>query len=66
MPELNFIISQNDMSRLFALKDLEGRHNLNGNEYAAELLQRELRRLFPPVPQYNVDGELTNADAYEG
>lgn len=66
MPELTFDISMEDMDRLFAIKDIEGKHNLTGNQFAAEVLVQELRRRFPAAPAYDLDGELTNGDKYAG
>lgn len=66
MTELNFYISGEDMNRLFLIKDIQGKHSLTANDFARELLERELHRLFPPAPQYDEDGQLTNRDAYRG
>ena len=46
MVELNFYISDEDMERLFLIKDIQGKHSLTGNDFARELLERELYRLF--------------------
>lgn len=66
MRELSFYISDEDMDRLFLIKDIQGKHNLTGNEFARELLEHELYRLFPATPRYNEEGELLNMDAYRG
>lgn len=66
MVELNFSISREDMERLFLIKDIEGKHNLTGNDFARELLEHELYRLFPATPRYDEEGELLNRDAYRG
>lgn len=42
-----FYISDEDMDRLWALKEKEGKDELTGNEYAALLLERTLNRLHP-------------------
>ena len=42
-----FYISDEDMDRLWALKEREGKDELTGNEYAALLLERTLHRLHP-------------------
>lgn len=47
MTEFSFLLSDADAARLFALKAQEGERDKTGNEYAAELLARTLRRLHP-------------------
>ena len=66
MTELTFYLSGEDMDRLFLIKDIQGKHSLTANDFARELLEHELYRLFPATPHYNEDGELTNRDAYRG
>jgi len=45
MVEFNFYLSENDVDRLFYLKQKEGKDDLTGNEYAKELLEGLLWRL---------------------
>lgn len=66
MVEIKFNISEDDVDRLFLIKDLQGKRNLTGNDFARELLTQELHRLFPPAPRYDEDGVITNRDAYQG
>lgn len=66
MTELNFYLSSEDMERLFAVKDLQGKEDLTGNQFAKELLERELKYLFPEAPKYDEAGELLNANCYRG
>jgi len=66
MPEFQIHLTREDTDRLFVCKSLEGKGNLTGNEYAAELLRRELHRLFPASPQYDEDGQLMNPDKFTG
>lgn len=61
MTEFNFYLSEADTERLFAIKELQGRDDLTGNEFARLLLENELYRLFPAVPQYDDNGQLLNA-----
>lgn len=53
MTDFNFYLSNDDTDRLFALKDEAGKSHLTGNEYARELLERELHRLHPERVRYN-------------
>lgn len=62
MTEFNFYLSEADTERLFAIKKLQGRDDLTGNEFARLLLENELYRLFPAVPQYDDNGQLLNAE----
>lgn len=64
--ELNFNISEEAAERLFLIKEIQGKDNLTGNDFARELLEKELYRLFPATPHFNEDGELVNGDAYRG
>lgn len=66
MTEFSFYLSSEDTDRLFAIKDLQGRRDLTGNEFARLLLEGELWRLFPAVPQFDDDGNVSNADRYRG
>ena len=63
MTEFNFYLSEADTERLFAIKELQGRDDLTGNEFARLLLENELYRLFPAVPQYDDNGQLLNAES---
>lgn len=62
MTEFNFYLSEADTERLFAIKELQGLDDLTGNEFARLLLENELYRLFPAVPQYDDSGRLLNAE----
>lgn len=66
MTEFTFYLSAEDTDRVFAIKELQGAADLTANEFARQLLQQELRRLFPAVPHYDSDGQLSNADRYRG
>jgi hypothetical protein len=66
MPEIKFYISGNDLDRLFAIKSLQGKDKLTGNDFAEELLTRELHRLFPAIPDFDDNGRLLNAGSYRG
>ena len=39
---------------------------LTGNDFAEELLTRELHRLFPAIPDFDDNGRLLNAGSYRG
>jgi hypothetical protein len=64
MTEFSFYLSAQDTDRLFAIKQLQGRSDMTGNDFARELLERELFRLFPSVPEYDENGSLINPDKY--
>lgn len=53
MIEFSFYLSADDTDRLFALKAEAGADNLTGNEYARQLLESELRRLYPGRVEYD-------------
>ena len=52
-----FGLSVEDTDRLFSVKDAQGKHNLTGNGFARELLEKELHRLHPGVVRFNENGE---------
>lgn len=64
--ELNFQLSYEDGERLFAIKQLQHKDDITGNDFAAELLHRELVRLFPVEPEVDDNGHILNADKYKG
>ncbi|WP_373133001.1 hypothetical protein [Clostridium sp. M62/1] len=66
MTEFNFYLSDNDTERLFAIKKLQGRDDMTGNDFARELLESALYRLFPAVPEVDENGNVLNADKYKG
>ena len=66
MTEFSFVLSEDDTNRLFTVKDLQGRDQLTGNDFAKMLLEKELHRLFPAVPEYDENGKLSNPDSYTG
>ena len=51
--KLEFYLSDDDVERLFAVKEDSGKHDLTGNEFARELLERELHRLHPRRVRYD-------------
>lgn len=63
MTEFSFILSAEDTDRVFALKKLTGHDDDTGNEYARRILERELHRLFPAVPEFDEQGEVMNPPA---
>lgn len=66
MTEFSFYLSAQDTDRLFAIKQLQGRSDMTGNDFARELLERELYRLFPAAPEFDDNGGLMNPDRYKG
>ena len=60
MAQFTFYLSAEDTDRVFALKKLTGHDDDTGNEYARRILERELHRLFPAVPEFDEQGEVMN------
>ena len=46
-------LSDEDTERLFAVNEDKGKAELTGNDYARELLERELHRLHPSRVKYD-------------
>lgn len=66
MAQFEFYLSDADLDRVFAIKKIQGKDDLTGNEFAAELLHSTLVNLFPATPQFDEAGEVTNKDKYRG
>ena len=66
MTEFSFYLSEADTERLFAIKELQGRDDLTGNDFARLLLEGELYRQFPAAVKRDEQGNILNADVYRG
>lgn len=66
MVEFSFYLSEDDTDRLFAIKELQGKNDLTGNEFVRMLLEDELYRLFPADVKRDEQGRIINADKYRG
>lgn len=51
--EFNFYLSDEDTERLFALKEESGKDDLTGNEYARQLLEMTLHKMYPERVKYD-------------
>lgn len=45
--KFEFYLSEEDFDRLYAIKEKEGKEELTGNEFAKELIIRELHQRHP-------------------
>lgn len=66
MTDFTISLTGADTDRLFTIMDFQGESQRTGAEFATQLLRAELRRLFPPAPRYDGNGELMNGEAYTG
>lgn len=64
MTSFNFNLDEADTARLFAVKQMQGQDDLTGNEYAKKLLQDVLYKMFPSVPKFDEEGNITNPEAF--
>ena len=55
--KFEFYLSDDDVERLFALKEDSGKVELTGNEFARSLLDDELYRLHPRRVRYDENYE---------
>ena len=55
MAKFEFYLGEEDTERLFAIKEDAGKGNLTGNEFAKELLIKEIHRLHPEVVRFDDD-----------
>lgn len=53
MAQFEFYLSNDDVERLFALKEDAKKDHLTGNEYAKELLVNTLHRMHPETVRYD-------------
>lgn len=56
MPMFEFWLGDDDFDRLLSVKAAQGKNELTGNEFARELLERELHRLHPRVVRFDENG----------
>ena len=57
MPMFEFWLSNDDTDRLFSIKNSYSKSkDLTGNEFARELLEKEIDRLHPRRVEYDEDG----------
>ena len=64
MTQFNFYLDETDAARLFAVKQMQGQDDLTGNEYAKKLLADVLYKMFPSVPEFDEEGNVTNPEAF--
>lgn len=64
MTSFNFNLDEADTARLFAVKQMQEQDDLTGNEYAKKLLQDVLYKMFPSVPKFDEEGNITNPEAF--
>lgn len=57
MPIFEFWLGTEDTDRLFSVKAAQDKNGLTGNEFARELLEKELYRLHPGMVRFNENGE---------
>ena len=55
MAKFEFYLGEEDTERLFAIKEDMGKGELTGNQFAKELLIRELHRLHPQRVRFDDD-----------
>ena len=55
MVEIKFNILEEDMDRLWALKEKRGENDMTGNQFAKELLVETLHKLQPKVHKEDVE-----------
>ena len=65
MMEISFYLQDSDAERLFAIQEIQG-SGQTAAEFARSILEGELWRMFPATPKRDEDGNLTNADKYQG
>lgn len=57
--EVKFYLNDNDVDRLWALKEEAGKTQISSNEFAKELLDQTLHKMHPEKVKYDEDtGEL--------
>lgn len=58
MPMFEFWLGKEDTDRLFSIKAAQGKNDLTGNDFARQLLEKELYRLHPGVVRYDEKEEM--------
>lgn len=57
MAQVEFWLGAENTDRLFSIKAAQGKNDLTGNEFARELLEKELYRLHPRTDRFDENGE---------
>lgn len=59
MAKFEFYLSSEDFDRLYAIKNLQQKNDVSGNDFAKELLIKEIHRLHPAIVKYDEEsGEM--------
>ena len=66
MAKFEIDLSFEATERLWAVKEIQGKNDLTGNEFARELLEKQLYKLFPAMPQLDEQGRVINKEDYRG
>lgn len=61
--KVEFYLSDNDVDRLFAIKEDQGKNSLSGNEFARELVETSLHRLHPLKVRYDEDTRTADQES---
>ena len=55
-----------DLDRLFAIQQMQGRDDITSGDFAGYILSKELRRIFPGLPELDETGAVSNPEQYSG
>lgn len=53
---IEFYLSEENVDRLFSVKNSQGDDDLTGNEFARKILERELYKLHPHKVEFDESG----------
>ena len=60
--KFEFYLSDSDVDRLFAIKEDRGKNDLTGNEFAKELIEKQLHTMHPERVRFDEEtGERIKA-----
>ena len=57
MVKFEFYLNNDDFDRLYAIKRENGKNDLTGNDFAKELLVKELHKLHPRRVEFDENGD---------
>lgn len=66
MKKITISLPAADLDRLLAIQQMQGRDDITSAEFGAYILSKELRRIFPGLPELDESGAVSNPEQYSG
>ena len=66
MKKITISLPAADLDRLCAIQQMQGRDDCTSGDFAGYILSKELRRIFPGLPELDETGAVSNPEQYSG